>query len=111
VGRVRLSHPLFSGPSPRAPVFDFRAHFCHSGPWKRTLSASDSGPQRPEGQNRFLISLGWLFHTRRNGRLEACGLLGVIGGMRNWLHIARPTIRTPWNCTRLSRRVDSWDGG
>jgi hypothetical protein len=49
VGRVRLSHPLFSGPSPRAPVFDFRAHFCHSGPWKRTLSASDSGPQRPGG--------------------------------------------------------------
>ncbi len=28
--RVRLSHPLFSGPSPPAPVFDFRAHFCHS---------------------------------------------------------------------------------
>ena len=24
--------PLFSGPQPRAPVFDFRAHFCHPAP-------------------------------------------------------------------------------
>ena len=49
--RVRLSHPCkaaHSSPAaispPPKPVFDFRAHFCHSALWKRTLSASDSGP-------------------------------------------------------------------
>jgi proline dehydrogenase len=37
--------------NPKKPVFDFRAHFCHSAPWKRTLSASDSGrtPRRAKG--------------------------------------------------------------
>ncbi len=61
--RVRLSHHLVQRPpalrrqlfrvagaprNPKKPVFDFRAHFCHSAPWKRTLSASDPG-QLPGG--------------------------------------------------------------
>ena len=37
-------------------MFDFRAHFCHSALMERTLPASNSGPNAPEGQKRFPIS-------------------------------------------------------
>jgi hypothetical protein len=74
-----------SSRNPRKLVFDLRAHFCHSAPWKRTLSASDSGPtpgrglrytspgsreSNPrEGQKRFPIS------CRRRSTLQVltCG--------------------------------------
>ena len=42
------SRTLFSGSQPSGAVFDFRPDFCHAAPWKRTLSASDSG-QPPVG--------------------------------------------------------------
>ena len=57
--RVRLSHPLFSGPSPPAakkPVFDFRAHFCHSAPMETHAFGFRLRANAPEGQKRFPIS-------------------------------------------------------
>jgi acyl-CoA-binding protein len=54
--RVRLSHPLFSGPQPRAPLFDFRPHFCHSAPMETHAFGSRVRANAPEGQKRFSIS-------------------------------------------------------
>ena len=66
--RVRLSHPLFSGPqpsggagcdalrNPKKPVFDFRAHFCHSAPMETHAFGFRLRANAPEGQKRFPIS-------------------------------------------------------
>jgi len=70
--RVRLSHPLFSGPqpsrrqlfrvagtprNPKKPVFDFRAHFCHSAPIETHAFGFRLPANAPEDQKRFPISL------------------------------------------------------
>ena len=66
--RVRISHPLFSGPqpsggraagaprNPKKPVFDFRAHFCHSAPMETHAFGFTLRANAPEGQKRFPIS-------------------------------------------------------
>ena len=69
--QVRLSHPLFSGPqpsggsffdlwnaprNPKRPVFDFRAHFCHSAPMETHAFGFTLRANAPEGQKRFPIS-------------------------------------------------------
>ena len=41
-------------PIPEISVFDFRAHFVTLRPWKRTLSASDSGPTPRRAKSDFL---------------------------------------------------------
>jgi len=46
--------PCSAAPSPPAAAFDFRAHFCHSAPWKRTLSACDSRPTPRTAKSDFL---------------------------------------------------------
>ena len=63
--RVRLSHPLFSGPkpsggsffrgagaprNPKKPVFDFRAHFCHSAPMETHAFGFRLRANAPEGR-------------------------------------------------------------
>ena len=49
-------HPGFSSPS-AAPVFDFRAHFCHSAPPMETHAFGFRlRANAPEGQKRFPIS-------------------------------------------------------
>src|SRR4029077_11499819 len=53
------SHPLFSRPQPTGgSVFDFRAHFVTLRPWKRTLSASDTGPTLRRAKSDFLSVRG-----------------------------------------------------
>ena len=42
--------------NPRKPVFDFRAHFCHSAPMETHAFGFRLPAQRPEGQKRFPIS-------------------------------------------------------
>jgi hypothetical protein len=63
--------PLFSGPqpsggsffglrarrNPQKPVFDFRAHFCHSAPMKTHAFGLTLRANAPEGQKRFPISM------------------------------------------------------
>ena len=68
-GQVRLSHPLFSGPSPlrrqlfrvagaprnpKKPVFDFRAHFCHSAPMETHAFGFRLRANAPETKSNFL---------------------------------------------------------
>ena len=58
--RVRLSHPLFSGPASQLSgghkPFDFRAHFCHSAPIETHAFGFRLRANDPEGQKRFPIS-------------------------------------------------------
>ena len=55
--QVHLSHPLFSGPQASGqPVFDFRAHFCHSAPMETHAFGFRLRANAPEGQKRFPIS-------------------------------------------------------
>ena len=53
--RVRFSHPCSATPALR-PVFDFRAHFCHSAPMETPTSGFGLRANAPEGQKRFPIS-------------------------------------------------------
>ena len=55
--QVRLSHPLFSGPSPRAPVFDFRAHFFHSAPSGNARFRLQTPGQRPRRAKSDFLSV------------------------------------------------------
>jgi hypothetical protein len=55
--RRQLFRVASAPPNPKKPVFDFRAHFVTLRPWKRTLSASDSGPT-PGGKKSVPISPG-----------------------------------------------------
>ena len=82
--RVRLSHPLFSGPHPPAaafsgcgrapkpekPVFDFRAHFCHSAPMETHAFGFRLPANAPDGQKRFPISARGLSICQRWGGFE-----------------------------------------
>ena len=43
--QVRLLHPLVQRPPALRPVFDFRAHFCHSALMEMHAFGSDSGPK------------------------------------------------------------------
>ncbi len=63
--QVRLSHPLFSGPQPsggrvrarpatRSPCLTVGPTFVTLRTWKRTLSASDSGPTPRRAKTDFL---------------------------------------------------------
>jgi len=39
-----------------------------------------------------IARFGWLFHTSGTAGWSACGMLGVTGGRRNWLHIGNPAL-------------------
>jgi hypothetical protein len=49
-----LTDPLFG--LPKKPVFDFRAHFCHSAPMETHACGFRLRANAPEGQKRFPIS-------------------------------------------------------
>ena len=48
--------PCSAAPSPPAPVFDFRAHSCHSAPMETHAFGFRLRANAPEGQKRFPIS-------------------------------------------------------
>jgi hypothetical protein len=48
--------PCSAAPSPPAPVFDFRAHFCHSAPMETHAFGFRLRANAPEGQKRFPIN-------------------------------------------------------
>jgi hypothetical protein len=56
--RVRLSHPLFSGPALRRPVFDFQAHFCHSAPIETHAFGFRLPASAPGAKSDFLSVTG-----------------------------------------------------
>ena len=90
--RVRLSHPLFSGPSlpSPAPVFDFRAQFCHSALMETRAFGFRHRPKPPRAKSDFL-SVGRRLRTLggtkshfaslaiRRSEERNCGALPVLG--------------------------------
>ena len=87
--QVRLSHPLFSGPQPSAAVFDFRPTFVTLRPWKRTLSASDSGPTPRRAKSHFLSVPRMTFPDDRSHRAQQLLQRGYTARADTWpLHAA-----------------------
>jgi Putative transposase len=67
--RVRLSHPLFSGPQPSGgSCLTSGPTFVTLRPWKRTLSASDSGPTPRRAKSDFLSVSSSSARTRAGSR-------------------------------------------
>ena len=54
--RNSLSPPASTPRNPKKPVFDFRAHFCHSAPMETHAFGFRLRANAPEGQKRFPIS-------------------------------------------------------
>ena len=108
---------LFGGPSPWAPVFDFRPHSCHSPHVQMALSASDFGPMPRKAKSDFLSgrrrSRGCDFRQRTRGRegLRGHGVhLDDAAGRAGQRHAAgaslAPQARQDGQCDGRSSRYD-----
>jgi hypothetical protein len=50
--------------NPKRPVFDFRAHFCHSAPMETHAFGFTLRANASDGQKRFPISPNWAINDR-----------------------------------------------
>ena len=66
-------------------MFDFRAHFCHSAPRKRTLSTSDSEPTPRRAKSDFLsvflsVAISYQLLVTLEGNM--CGIIALYARRR-----------------------------
>ena len=107
--RVRLSHPLFSGPQPSggSPCLTSGPTFVTLRPWKRTLSASNSGPTPRRAKSDFLSVYHGVTASRLH-RMSFESALGIAAVHEITANASKSGIRVPtrgWSIRRKTSRA------